>query len=543
MPSIYFVRNGRLGNNIFQYMAAKIISKLWGHTIVDYKSMLKNPYEITDTNEGSYSFSWSWFCESVIQESGWLANHPLMKRDIYLNGYFQRGDIYLHLRPWLRSLFTLENTELLRYGVRVCDLMAAKGVDVEGFTLHLRLDDFQEAKHILHPKVYLEYIRDFHEPITIVMQKPIKQEESFYLAMFDSFNPTVISSSVLEDHATLRRAKKLITSNSTFAWTAAFLGDAEQRFIAPLRESTQSLGRINESDSLLKIKYIDLETYKISKYPLCFSGEDIQGLCEYTLINKEKKDSHKGLDDIVAPSRQLFLEDVWDIPKSVNTLAIYTDLVGESVERICSYFDSVRLLIIHNGDKEPDAQGMMLFLETYPKAHIYAQNNVVLHSRIHTLPMGIQNRMWQPIKMHTLFIDSKKNLIVASDFANTHPSRDILLKTLKEKPFPGLFIAPRSSYEDYLWYLFESMYSLCPPGNAHDTHRLWESLYCSARPVVLRTPFIERLLETCPKLPLHTVEGFESFEEFKPIEQVEAYSVYLYLEYWKELFDTYNYHE
>lgn len=524
-------------------MAAKIISKLWGHTIVDYKCMLKNPYEITDTNEGSYSFSWSWFCQSVIEESGWLTNHPLMKRDIYLNGYFQTGEIYLHLRPWLRSLFTLENTELLRYGLRVCDLMAAKGADVEGFTLHLRLDDFQEVKQVLHPKAYLEYIRDLNEPITIVMQKPTKQEELFYLAMFDSFKPTVISSSILEDHATLRRAKKLITSNSTFAWTAAFLGDAEELIIAPLRESVQSLERINQSDRLLKIEYINLETYKIPKYPSCFSGEDIQGLCDYTVLNKEKSESHKNLDEVVPLSRQLFLEDVWDIPKSINKLAIYTDLVAESVERICSYFHSIRLLIIHNGDKEPDTQAMMSFLEAYPKAHIYAQNNVVLHPRIHTLPMGIQNRMWRTIKMDTLFIDSKKNLVLASHFANTHPSRDLLLKTLQDKPFPGLFIAPHSSQEDYLWYLFESMYSMCPPGNAHDTHRLWESLYCSARPVVLRTPFIERLLETCPKLQLHTVEGFESFDEFKPIEQVESHSVYLYLEYWKELFDTYIYHE
>ena len=518
-------------------MAAKIISKLWGHTIVDYKCMLNKPYEITDTNEGPYSFSWSWFCESVIEQSLWLTNHPFMNRDIYLNGYFQTAEIYLHLRPWLRSLFTLDNTDLLRYGVRVCHLMSAKGVDVEGLTLHLRLDDFQEANQVLHPKIYLDCIRNLTEPLTIVVQKPTKQEESFYLAMFDSFKPIVISSSVLEDHATLRRAKKLITSNSTFAWTAAFLGDAEERFITPLKESTQRLGRVDTSDHLLKIEYINLD--KIPKYPLSFSGEDIQGLCDYTIINKEKKESHEGLNRIVSPSRQIFLEDVWNIPKSVNTLAIYTDLVAESVEKICSYFDSVRLLIIHNGDKEPDAQGMMSFLEKYPKAHIYAQNNVILHTRIHTIPMGIQNSMWRTIKMNTCFLDAKKNLVLASHFADTNPSRLILMKTLKEKPFPGLFIPPRSSQENYLWYLIESMYSLCPPGNAHDTHRLWESLYCGARPVVLKTPFIERLLETCPKIRLHIVEGFESFDEFKPLEQTEEHTVYLYLEYWKHLFDTY----
>ena len=53
-------------------MAAKIISRVFGHTLVDYKSMLTNPYIINDIDEGQYSFSWDWFCESVIEENCWL---------------------------------------------------------------------------------------------------------------------------------------------------------------------------------------------------------------------------------------------------------------------------------------------------------------------------------------------------------------------------------------------------------------------------------------------------------------------------------------
>jgi hypothetical protein len=97
-------------------------------------------------------------------------------------------------------------------------------VATDGVVLHLRLDDFQAAKQVLHPRIYLEELRTQKgdDPLTIVIQKPTKPEEHVYIAMFDSLRPTVISSSVLEDHATLRRAKRLMTSNSTFAWTAAF---------------------------------------------------------------------------------------------------------------------------------------------------------------------------------------------------------------------------------------------------------------------------------------------------------------------------------
>ena len=541
MPNIYFVRNGRLGNNIIQYMAAKIISKIWGHTLVDYKCMLTNPYVITDTNEGAYSFTWDWFRESVVEESGWLLDHPLSRRDIYLNGYFQMADIFLKYRPWLRSLFTTDNTELLRYGTRICDLMRVEGVATKGTVLHLRLDDFQAAKQVLHPRVYLEELRRCGGPLTIVMQKPTKPEEDVYVAMFDLLRPTVISSSVLEDHATLRMAKRLITSNSTFAWTAAFLGEAEEgeRFIAPLRESLQDMGRITSSDKLLEIKYLDIQTYKFPEFPTPFSGEDLQGLCDYTVLNKEKKEYHKELDTVVATDKQLFLEDSWSVPKRVHAIAIYTDLVAESVKRICDHFESVALLIIHNGDREPVLEEMMPFLEAYPRAHIYAQNNVVAHERIHTLPMGIQNKMWRELKPETMPPVEKKNLVVASNFGETHPSRAILVKTLGKKPFPGLFTPPRRSQEQYLWYLSESMYSLCPPGNAHDTHRLWESLYCGARPMVLRTPFIERLLETCPSLKLVVLDGFEVVEAPPPLEKVDMPAVYVYLEYWRELFKTY----
>jgi hypothetical protein len=471
-----------------------------------------------------------------MEEGEWLANHPLKQRDICANGFFQKADLYIHFRPWLRSLFTTDNTDLLRYDVRVCDLMAAKGIDTCGTVLHLRLDDFQAAKQVLHPRVFLTKLLEANTPLTIVVQKPTKPEEWFYLAMFDSPRPTLISSSVLEDHATLRRARRLMTSNSTFAWTAAFLGEAEERFIAPLLEAGQDMGRIADSDTLLPIEYLNLDTYKVAKYAACFSGEDIQGLCDYTVLDREKREYHRGLP----LDNQLLLQEAWHVPKSVHAISVYADSVGKSVEAICAHFESVALLIIHNGDTEPPVEHMMRFLDAYPKAHIYAQNNVVAHPRIHSLPMGIQNRMWRDIEIGEIFPAEKVNLVFASHFGATHPSRSALVKTLIERPFPGLLMPRRCSQYEYFAHMVESMYSMCPPGNAHDTHRMWESLYCGATPIVLRTPFIERLLETCPGLPLRVVEGFELLEVPPPIQKVSAHPVYLHLDYWRQLFSCYK---
>lgn len=40
----------------------------------------------------------------------------------------------------------------------------------------------------------------------------------------------------------------------------------------------------------------------------------------------------------------------------------------------------------------------------------------------------------------------------------------------------------------YLKQLFSHRFVLCPPGNGEDTHRMWESLYCGAFPVVRTSP-------------------------------------------------------
>jgi hypothetical protein len=534
MVKIYYSKQGRLGNNIIQYMAAKLICKTWGHELTQWKCELEKPIEIGDTNIEQYGFSWNWFCEALLEGED-LTEHPLKNRNIWLNGFFQRSDIYVFFRPWLRSLFTIENTDSLNFSVRVCDLMRARGYKTEGVTLHLRLDDFQDANQVVNPGVYLTALRKLpRQPLTIVVQKPTRLEEEFYIALFDSFHPHIVSDKVLEDHATLRQSTMLITSNSTFAWTAAFLGDATRYIVPCVDGKNQSLTQIESSDTLLKVVYANIKKY--TEHTDCISGEDIQALCDVTILTREKREFHVSLG--VSRANQLLLEDTWSTHKDASIIFVYTDLLDVSIQRVCEYFNP-RLLVIHNGDTEPSAEAMQLFLYTFPDAHIYAQNNVVSHPRIHSLPMGIQNRMWRKCVLNLYSCEDKSTLAYASHFSNTHPSRASLMKTLKESPFPGLHISSNISHRDYFHTLQNTFYSFCPPGNAHDTHRLWESLYCGATPIVLRTPFIERLLDTCPSLDLLVLDTFDKIDvgALKPVQITTP--VYLHLRYWQHLFETY----
>lgn len=78
MVKIYYSKQGRLGNNIIQYMAAKLISKVWGHELIQWKCDLMNPIQIGDTNISEYDFSWNWFCNSLLEGAD-LTEHPIKK--------------------------------------------------------------------------------------------------------------------------------------------------------------------------------------------------------------------------------------------------------------------------------------------------------------------------------------------------------------------------------------------------------------------------------------------------------------------------------
>jgi hypothetical protein len=59
---------------------------------------------------------------------------------------------------------------------------------------------------------------------------------------------------------------------------------------------------------------------------------------------------------------------------------------------------------------------------------------------------------------------------------------------------------------NYLEQLLRHHFVLCPPGNGEDTHRLWESLYCGAIPVVRNSPAIAAFRD----LPMLVVDDLRS---------------------------------
>ena len=546
-PRIFFNRAGRLGNNIIQYMAALLIQKVFGHEIVTYESNLKNPLRITDESP-----QWEIFCDLLLTGHTEIKGFPFEGRDIFLDGYFQRSDIYVANRPYLLSKFTVESKDRLNYHISVSDLVKAKGTDTKGScVVHFRLDDFQHSdtySRILHPSFFTDILRKESTPLHIVCQKPTKVEEEIYLAIFDEFDPTVHHGSLLEDFATLRSAEKIIASNSTFAWTAAFLGN-QQRILPQIDDMpSQRLLAIEETDTVLPCRFINLHNFSIGDSVQLFAGEDFQGMCDCTVLTRDKFEYHRFLNERVPLENLLFLENPWSTHRDASRIFAYIDNINEAIKRACDYFSGPRLFMIHNGDGDGETSFEILspLLEKFPSLQIFLQNNTIDHPRIRSLPMGVQNKMWRPFNPVIPYIPScdlanKTIRILSSNFAASHPIRKQIIEEIRS--IEDILILSKCEFSDYIDKTEKAIFSICPRGNAEDTHRLWEILYFRTVPVVINSPFIRQLKKTL-RIPLCIVElgkieeGILQYE--KRLGSKIEFSIYLHLQYWRLLFETYS---
>ena len=145
---------------------------------------------------------------------------------------------------------------------------------------------------------------------------------------------------------------------------------------------------------------------------------------------------------------------------------------------------------------------------------IYANNINYEHPKIHFFPMGRDRRS---ISQFSIKPDGKKNILCYCNFSiNTHLSRQKIYDSLKDKSFiefehMGDFLAYEEtehlSRENFFQKLCQSKFTICPRGNAVDTFRFYDALYCDCIPIVVKTHF-HKYFEHLPILFLESDEQF-----------------------------------
>jgi len=177
-----------------------------------------------------------------------------------------------------------------------------------------------------------------------------------------------------------------------------------------------------------------------------------------------------------------------------------------------SYFTNPFVLISHNSDENISAQYRNLVLSD-KLIRWYAQNPLFVHPKLHLLPIGIANSMWQHGNLGVLSnamkhaSSHKTNDIYFYFTVSTNSAERQLCKTELEKK--GLVFGGSYDYSTYLSHLATHRFAICPPGNGIDSHRIWECYYLGVIPIVLKNTFTEMAHKQLPCIELSSWSEFD----------------------------------
>ena len=241
---------GRLGNNIFQYIAIKVIQKyindLYGSITYTYV------YNHRTNLFGELNFSMLYnMLKNINSPSPSQHPHSVIKSfcgsDWFFDGFYQFDYHIKDNLDYIRSLFTIYNDERINDKYTVADIVKnvySNKVDFhpDDIITHVRLDDFYNTSTsmIIDHKYISQIINTqskIYKPnekignVYVVVDKISKEYEIKYMDEFYKntiFTTISNSDNMFKDLAYLWFAPNLICNNSTFCWIAYIFGNAKQ---------------------------------------------------------------------------------------------------------------------------------------------------------------------------------------------------------------------------------------------------------------------------------------------------------------------------
>ncbi len=112
---VTFRPNGRFGNNVFQYIATKVLQKYIPEASYSYQESIKvgdNVLTVTEHN-------WNETLQGLRNKKEELLRYNLY----YCDGYFQFNDFIEEERDYIQSLFSVDNKDILCSGLPMSGLV------------------------------------------------------------------------------------------------------------------------------------------------------------------------------------------------------------------------------------------------------------------------------------------------------------------------------------------------------------------------------------------------------------------------------------
>jgi hypothetical protein len=212
-------------------------------------------------------------------------------------------------------------------------------------------------------------------------------------------------------------------------------------------------------------------------------------------------------------------DDYYNLPNTYDPEKIKDgDIIYTDTGYVDEFFKVLRedheiILITHNGDTNIN------YVPPYNIIKWYTTNVNVIHPRIESIPIGLENDLWFPEvrkkeKMIAKLSEPRnyRNLVYMNHSIATNPTvRDRLYQLYEGESWvtsekgsnrPNLF-------DSYLDNIYNHKFMICPEGNGIDTHRIWETLYMGSIPIEKRN-LNNRFYSD---LPICFVENWEDITE------------------------------
>ena len=144
MKTVHFLLEGQFGNNLFQYFAAEIIKKIYGYDEVKPTFYINLEFNTIIEDEKF---------KRIID--AYMNGHKYeldTSKDILMMGYFQRSEIFLFERDYIRSLFNENNMNNISNRIKIGNIVTYKTKHTiqpqeNDLVLHIRLDDFMDIEN------------------------------------------------------------------------------------------------------------------------------------------------------------------------------------------------------------------------------------------------------------------------------------------------------------------------------------------------------------------------------------------------------------
>ena len=182
-----------------------------------------------------------------------------------------------------------------------------------------------------------------------------------------------------------------------------------------------------------------------------------------------------------------------DYNNLANTLEESDGIIYTHTMYVNDLFDFIKdsdrevIVITHNSDASANI--------TPPDNVIrwYSQNVDIIHPRVESIPIGIENNRWYPKKRGEMIkcLSEKrdlKNLVYMNHNIRTNfVHREWLYRAFENEHWATAMRGKNGrGFSEYIRDIYNHKFVFCPEGNGIDTHRTWECLYMGTIPIMER---------------------------------------------------------